>query len=129
MNTYRKDRVVEIGDLDHLKHVNNVRYLDWVQEISGEHWDELARPDWKSTYRWVVRSHQITYHRPALLGQVLQLSTYVPETRGPMSIRQVDIRLKESGEKIAECRTEWVLLDAARGRPVRIPEAMQRVFG
>ena len=31
-------------------------------------------------------------------------------------------------KRVAECLTEWVLLDAASGKPVRIPEEVRKVF-
>ena len=129
MNTFKKSITVTDGDLDDLKHVNNIRYLEWVQEISRAHWEVLSLPQWKGRYLWVVRSHQITYHQPALLGQTVQLTTYVPEARGPISRRKVDMVLENSGSKIAECLTEWVLLDATSGKPTRIPEKIRKVFG
>lgn len=128
MNTFKKSITVTDGDLDDLKHVNNIRYLEWVQEISRAHWEVLSLPQWKGRYLWVVRSHQITYHQPALLGQTVQLTTYVPEARGPISRRKVDMVLENSGSKIAECLTEWVLLDATSGKPTRIPEEIRKVF-
>lgn len=128
MNTYHKTVKVAKGDLDALEHVNNVRYLEWVQEVSKEHWGQLSQSDWDRRYLWVVRSHAITYFQPALLGQTLLLTTYVPEAKGPVSRRKVDMVLEGSGQKVAECLTEWVLLDATTGRPTRIPEAVRKVF-
>jgi acyl-CoA thioester hydrolase len=128
MNTFKMRITVTDGDLDDLRHVNNIRYLDWVQEVSRAHWEQLSKPQWDGRYLWVVRSHHITYHQPALLGQTVELTTYVPEARGPISHRKVDMRLEGSGGKIAECLTQWALLDAATGRPTRIPEEIRKVF-
>ena len=128
MKRYKKCVTVTESDLDDLKHVNNVRYLEWVQDVSKAHWEQLSRPEWNRRYLWVVRSHHISYHQPALLGQTLQITTYVPEAKGPISRRKVDMVLEDSGSKVAECLTEWVLLDAASGRPVRIPEEVRKVF-
>ena len=128
MKRYKKNITVTDRDLDDLKHVNNVRYLEWVQEVSKEHWGQLSQPEWNKRYLWVVRSHHITYHQPALLDQILELTTYVPEAQGPISRRKVEMVLKDSGSRVAECLTEWVLLDAASGRPVRIPEEIRIVF-
>lgn len=128
MKVYQTSRVVTLADLDDLQHVNNVRYLEWVQEISRAHWQQLTKPEWDGRFLWVVRSHHITYHQPALLGQSLLLTTYVPEARGPISRRKVDMELENSGSRVAQCLTEWVLLDAASGRPVRIPAEILEVF-
>ncbi len=127
MKIHQKELTVVASDLDDLHHVNNVRYLDWVQQISKEHWLLLTKEVWEQQYFWVVKRHQITYHQPALLGETLQVSTYVPEASGATSKRKVEIR-KQKDVLVAECQTDWVLLDRRSGRPVRIPQQMQEVF-
>lgn len=128
MKRFQKTLVVSAADLDDLNHVNNVRYLEWVQEISREHWEALSNQEWDARYLWVVRSHHITYHRPALLGEELLLTTYVPAAEGAISRRKVEMERSGDGVRIAECLTEWVLLEAATGRPVRMPGEMKIVF-
>lgn len=128
MKRYTTRRTVEPEDLDALQHVNNVRYLQWVQEVAQAHWESVALPEWNQHYFWVVRSHHIEYFRSALLGDALVVETYVKEARGPFSVRYVEVRMAESGEKVAACTTQWCLLDANTQRPVRIPEAIQACF-
>ena len=128
MKRYFKHITVEKDDLDALEHVNNVRYLEWVQEISREHWKELSNPDWDARYFWVVRSHHIEYLRSAVAGDTLTLTTFVPEVTGPISRRVVEICQAGSGERVARCETQWCLIDAATKRPARIPEAIRTCF-
>jgi len=45
MPQYEKTLTVVTEDLDELAHVNNVRYLDWIQDISKEHWNALVSND------------------------------------------------------------------------------------
>ncbi|MEJ2163602.1 MAG: acyl-CoA thioesterase [Robiginitalea sp.] len=128
MKKYRKELTVTSSDLDDLQHVNNVRYLEWVQLVSKEHWEQLTSQVWEDQFIWVVKRHQITYHRPAKQGDNLMICTYVPEASGAISKRKVEIHTVETDSLIAECLTEWVLLDARTGKPTRIPLEMQRVF-
>ncbi len=116
------------SDLDALNHVNNVRYLEWVQEISGEHWDLLAETDWKDRYFWVVRSHAIEYLKSAISGDLLELETYVKSSHGPLSERVVTIRNAQTGNTLARCRTQWCLLERKTKGPVRIPEGIRNCF-
>ncbi len=104
MKRYVKHITVGAADLDALQHVNNVRYLDWVQEISREHWSELTRPEWEARYFWVVRSHHIEYLRAAVAGDHLTLTTYVPKVSGPLSHRVVEIC--QAGLQISTTRRE-----------------------
>ena len=41
MNNFEQTLMVEHHHLDELQHVNNVQYLQWVQDISGAHWQHL----------------------------------------------------------------------------------------
>jgi acyl-CoA thioester hydrolase len=124
MKTYQINITVQAHHLDDLQHVNNVQYLEWVQQISREHWQKLSRPEWDAHYIWVVRSHLITYQRPAVLGDVLTVSTHVKASRGAQSERHVLISTADTQTPVVTCKTNWVLLDAKTGRPARMPETM-----
>jgi acyl-CoA thioester hydrolase len=128
MKKYHKPLIVKAADLDELHHVNNVRYLDWVQQISKEHWEVLTNKAWEQQYFWVVKRHQITYYSPALLGEALILTTYVREASGATSKRKVEIRKSQEDGLVAECLTDWVLLDRQTGKPARIPREMKEIF-
>ena len=128
MKIHRKLLTVEQSDLDALNHVNNIRYLEWVQEISGEHWELLAEPEWKTRYVWVVRSHAIEYLKSAVAGDPLALETFVQGSHGPLSERVVTVRHSQSGKTLARCRTQWCLIDRESESLVRIPEAIRLCF-
>ena len=128
MDYHEKTLVVEEGDLDDLNHVNNVRYLEWIQDISKEHW-ELNVPDSvKQELAWVVSSHYIQYRGEAKLGDSIQIKTYIAETRGAISVRAVEMRLAESGKILVESKTEWCLLNAKTFKPMRISEEIRSFF-
>ncbi|MCC6479772.1 MAG: acyl-CoA thioesterase, partial [Sphingomonadaceae bacterium] len=51
-------------DIDFMGHVNNSRYLNWVQEAVLEHWRNLAPPEAVAQRAWVALKHEITYRKP-----------------------------------------------------------------
>ena len=57
--------------IDELGHVSNLKYLDWMQDIAIQH---SAARGWpverylENGAVWLVRSHFITYFRPAFAG-------------------------------------------------------------
>lgn len=128
MKRFQKIIEVTTEDLDELEHVNNIRYLKWVQEISGEHWELLSAGAWKDSFFWVVQSHHIEYFRPALKGEILQVTTYVPKARGALSKRIVEFSLLENNIPIARCETNWCLLSRSSLKPSRMPEKMEELF-
>ena len=128
MKRFQKTIEVQAEDLDALEHVNNIRYLKWVQEISEAHWEALSEGAWKEDFFWVVRSHHIEYFRPAIKGEKLKISTYVKEARGALSKRIVEFRLSENSEKVALCETLWCLLNRKSMKPARMPDKMEQLF-
>ncbi|RDY61353.1 acyl-CoA thioesterase [Flagellimonas nanhaiensis] len=128
MQTYSEVLKVTEEDLDELDHVNNVRYVEWIQEISKKHWIKATTPQIRDEVVWVVKNHNISYHRSAKLGDTLQLNTYIQETKGPLSIRIVEIKDNKTNNLIVKACTEWCLLDAKTFRPKRVPESVQKLF-
>lgn len=128
MEDYSKTVVVGPEDLDHLEHVNNVRYLEWIQEVSGEHWQARTRGKILEEVIWVVRSHHIEYRGEAKLGQSIVIKTYIKETRGAISVRAVEMRLAGSDEILVSSETEWCLLSAKSRKPMRISTEIRSLF-
>ena len=128
MMGYSHVHTVVREDLDELEHVNNIRYVQWIQDISRKHWEAVVDPALRSALVWVVRSHHITYHRAAILGDSIVLSTQVESFRGPLSDRTVEMTHAKTGELLVSARTQWCLLDAVSLRPIRTPESIIKLF-
>ena len=128
MQTFSEVFEVVHDDLDDLNHVNNIRYVEWIQAISKKHWEKVTTEDMRKEMIWVVRKHNISYHKSALLGDTIQINTYIDSNKGPISTRIVDIKKKDTGELLVKGITEWCLLDANTFRPKRVPERVQALF-
>lgn len=128
MKTYSEAFDVVPNDLDDLNHVNNIRYVEWIQEISKRHWNHVTTEAIQQSLIWVVRNHNITYHKSAVLGNTMLVNTYIAKNQGPISTRVVEIKNKETDELLVKAVTEWCLLDAKTFRPKRVPEEIQALF-
>ncbi|MDW3195332.1 MAG: thioesterase family protein [Cytophagales bacterium] len=117
---------VEAHHLDDLNHVNNVVYLQWVQDVAAAHWNHKATEQMKSGYIWVVLNHYLEYKRPALLGEKLTARTYVQNYDGPKSERHVEILRGDT--LLVQAKTTWCLLDKASQRPKRVPQEFGDLF-
>jgi acyl-CoA thioester hydrolase len=128
MEVYTKRiRVVE-EDLDELRHVNNVRYVQWIQDVSREHWLQVAKQPYRDSAVWVVRTHHIHYRNAAVLGDTILLKTHILATRGAISTRVVEMFSEKSGELLVHSKTEWALLNSETLRPMRISEEISTLF-
>ena len=128
MDFHEKTLVVEQGDLDDLNHVNNVRYLEWIQDISKEHWELNVPAAVKQDLVWVVTSHYIQYRGEAKLGDTIHLRTYIADTKGAISVRAVEMRHAETGKILVQSKTEWCLLNANTFKPMRISKEIRSFF-
>ncbi len=128
MNHYQKTLIVSPDDLDDLNHVNNVRYLQWVQDISKEHWQKIATPEMVQNMVWVVMNHNLNYKNAALLDDVILIKTHIAESRGAKSIRVVEMFNTKTNKVLLHSKTEWCLLNAQTLKPIRIPQEVEAIF-
>ena len=123
---FTKTIQVSPHDIDELQHVNNVRYLQWVQDMAKAHWELLAPQSTRERYIWVVANHFIEYKGEAKAEDTLTLNTFVEASKGVTSIRIVEIYKEE--KLITKAKTTWCLLDVHTKRPIRIPESIDLLF-
>lgn len=128
MQKFKKVFEVVKDDIDDLAHVNNIRYVEWIQDISKKHWFSLTDETTRKEMAWVVKNHNITYNRAAKLADQIEVSTYIKSTIGPLSTRVVEIKNNKTGQLLVNASTEWCLLDAKTFRPKRVPESIQNLF-
>ncbi|SDE25579.1 acyl-CoA thioester hydrolase [Pricia antarctica] len=126
---YQKTIIVQEDDLDELNHVNNVRYVQWIQDISKEHWITIAPEPMREGVIWVVMHHDITYKNSAQLGDVIHVRTFIEKSHGATSVRVVEMHDKETDKLLVRSSTEWCLLNEKSLRPIRISEAIKKIFG
>lgn len=128
MDVFETKIIVKECDLDELNHVNNIRYVEWVQEIAKQHWQNKATHNILSTYFWVMTKHCIEYKNQALLHETLNIKTYIKANEGAISTRIVEISNEHSNTLIAKSETKWCLISMKSKRPVRITEKITHLF-
>lgn len=128
MQTFKKTITVSKNDLDQLNHVNNVRYVQWVQDIAEAHWCQNATKPILDSYFWVLLSHHIEYKNQAVLGDVLTLKTFVSKSEGLTSIRHVEIYNTSNNKLIVTSETKWCLMSTVTKKPTRILKDITSLF-
>ena len=125
---FRRTRVVTPRDIDELGHVNNVRWLQFVAELAGAHvllhGADLASLRAQGAL-WVVRRHELDYHRPALPGEEIVEETWVEKMSGAKSERRSRFTRASDGALLVSAVSIWAYVDAKTLRPTRIPEALR----
>jgi acyl-CoA thioester hydrolase len=126
---YTKTIIISKGSIDENGHVNNVAYVQWMQDIAVEHYSSLGGieaqgPD--ST--WVVREHRIEYLLPAFEGEAIEVRTWVEDIRRVRSLRKYEFVRTADGKTLVKGETDWVFVDVKTGAPRAIPDAVAGVF-
>ena len=122
--THIENYTVSETDIDQNDHMNNVRYVELIQEISKHHWFKLVENyDYDEDYYWVVLNHNIDYRASALLNDELLIETYVEKIDKLYSHRRVIIKHKVSGKICMNALTRWCLMNANTRKICRIPES------
>jgi len=115
-------------DIDFMGHVNNARYLNWVQDTVLAHWQKLAPAEEVASKAWVALKHEITYRRPAFLDDDVIAETVLEKIAGARSFYNTVIRRGE--DVLAEVKSMWCCIDAVSLRPARIDrDVAERCFG
>lgn len=117
--------------IDMHRHVNNVEYLRWMQDVAVAHSTELGWPMeryFKERCSWVIRSHFIEYLRPALPDDTLQLFTWVADMSERASTRKYLFCRERDRQIIARAETVWVFVDLRSGLPRPISDEVRAAF-
>ena len=117
-------------DSDELGHAGNYHYVKWMQHAAVAH--STANGWSPEDYQklgagWVVRSHSITYLRPAFEGDEVIVKTWVANLKPATSLRKYEI-VNTAGEVLASAETDWAFINYERHRAVRIPPAVANCF-
>jgi len=109
--------------LDGYGHVNNARYLEFLEEGRWAYFDErprlaafLARDD----RAFVAVNLNIDYRRAAVAGDDLEVLTRLSEIGSRRACIHQEIRRAVDGKAVASADLTFVLLDVATGRAVTI---------
>ena len=115
-------------DIDFMGHVNNARYLGWVQDVVLAHWQKLAPAEEVASKAWVAMKHEITYRKPAFLADDIVARTVLEKIAGARAFYNTVIARGE--DVIAEVQSMWCCIDTVSLRPSRIDRHVaEQYFG
>lgn len=119
-NTLTHDFAIAVApdDIDFMGHVNNARYLNWVQDAVLDHWRAFAPPQAVAAHLWVALKHEITYRKPGFLGDAVVATVLLEKVQGVRAVYETVIRRGE--DILAEVRSTWCSIDAETLRPARL---------
>jgi acyl-CoA thioester hydrolase len=119
---------VEPQHLDDVNHVNNVIYVQWMQDIASMHWEAIAPENYKQEILWMIKRHEIDYFNQAFLNDELQMKTWTGEYTNVTWKRHYEIIRPSDNKKIISAASVWITLDRKTKRPRKIDEELIKMF-
>jgi len=99
--------------LDIYQHVNNARYLEFLEEARWAWFEQLSAFQWMTqrNLAFVVVNLNINYRRPAVMGAVLNIDSQLLKLGGKSGVIAQRITLDGDGTEVADAQLTFVCID------------------
>jgi acyl-CoA thioester hydrolase len=130
--SFRRRRQVEWQDIDPAHHVNNAVYLAYLEECrlqaqAAVGWSQARMQEAGLAIR--VRRYQIEYRQPGLLGDELELTTWVSGVKDTTALRHSVVTRVGDGELLAQAHMHWEAIDPETEHLICIPTTFATDLG
>ena len=116
--------------LDIYQHVNNARYLEFLEEARWAYLEDCGDVDYFNSRHlaWVIVNININYRNAATNGQVLNIATQFSKIGGKSAVIHQVVSVAGSETVVADADITFVCLDQRTGRAVAIDgELLERL--
>lgn len=125
---FRIKITVKPEHLDDVQHVNNVIYVQWMEDIARQHWNTFVSEELQQNVLWMIKRHEIDYINQAFLNDDLEMHTWTGDYTNVTWKRHYEIIRIADNKKIISAASIWIPLDRKTQRPRRIDDAMLMMF-
>ncbi len=116
--------------LDIYQHVNNARYLEFLEEARWGYLEDSGDIEWFAKHKlaWIIVNININYRVAATMGDTLQVGTRFSKIGGKSAVVTQEVRIAGKDAIAADAEVTIVCLDQQTGKPVAIEgELRQRL--
>jgi acyl-CoA thioester hydrolase len=121
---FKKRQQVLWRHIDPAQHVNNAMYMAYIEDcgvqVAAAHGWPMTRM-MEAGFGIVARRYRIQYRQPALLGDELEVATWISDVKRATAVRHYTITRAADQELLARAHVLWVWVKLENGRPMRIP--------
>lgn len=125
-NHYFSDLQVRPDDLDMFRHVHSSRYMDYVLAARYEQMERCYGCSMEffleQGLAWVIRKTELEFKRPLLLGDAMQVETWIHGLESHTAEIHFRILRKRDGKVSCEGSFHYALMDTGSGKAIRIPD-------
>jgi acyl-CoA thioester hydrolase len=116
--------------IDPNKHLNNIVYLQWMQDAAIEHVKTNGVFELTEAHNltWFAKKHTIEYLSQGFLGDDIILITWVEKITRISTFRKYHIYRRSDKSLLCKGETLWVMIDSKSSRPTKIPKNLVTIF-
>ncbi|MEY8702165.1 acyl-CoA thioesterase [Francisella philomiragia] len=116
--------------IDPNNHLNNIVYLQWMQDIAIAHVKSNGVFDITEAngLTWFAKKHTIEYLAQGFLDDDIVVITWVESMTKISTFRKYHIYRKSDKTLLCKADTLWVMVNAQKGRPAKIPTELVEIF-
>ena len=113
--------------LDVYQHVNNARYLEFLEEARWQWLEEADAFNWlqQQQLAFVVVNININYRRPAVLGDVLAIHSEMTQLNGKSGVITQRVTLEGSETLVADAALTFVCIDLRTQKAVALESELR----
>lgn len=122
---------VQSQHIDVLGHVNNVMYIQWMQDVAAAHIEMLGlglTQYLELKHAMVAVEHHVQYRKAALEGEEIILRTWLDDINALYSFRQYAFYRPKDQSVLFVGNTKWACIEIATGRPKRMSPSFTQAY-
>lgn len=117
--------------IDILGHVNNVVYIQWMQDVALAHIEQLGlglTQYLELKHAMVAVEHHVQYRKAAIEGDELILRTWLDHIDALYSYRKYAFYRPKDQSVLFVGNTKWACIEIATGRPKRMSPSFIQAY-
>ena len=117
--------------IDLLGHVNNVLYVQWMQDVATAHIEQLGlglAQYLQLKHAMVAVEHHVQYRKAAFEGEDLILRTWLDDLNTLYSFRQYVFYRPKDQSILFVGQTKWACIEIESGRPKRMSPSFTQTY-
>ena len=125
------EMTVQAEHIDRLGHVNNVVYMQWMQQVATAHIDSLGlglKEYLELKHAMVAVEHHVQYRKAAFEGEKIVLRTWLNEINALYLFRQYVFYRTQDQAVLFSGNTKWACVEIATGRPKRMSPTFTQAY-
>ncbi|ENX21956.1 hypothetical protein F892_01194 [Acinetobacter vivianii] len=122
---------VQPEHIDVLGHVNNVMYIQWMQDVAAAHIETLGlglAQYLELKHAMVAVEHHVQYRKAALEGEEVILRTWLDDINALYSFRQYAFYRPKDHSVLFVGNTKWACIEIETGRPKRMSPSFTQAY-